>query len=466
MREILQKIGEIAQKSAGAGYIFRGENDSYPEVSSGLYRQYKDLAVDDLRIDFIQQDIVRDAKRFTSETDDFAILDQLQHFGYQTNQIDFTTDYLIALFFSCDGQFGKDGRIVFVRRESVPNRVPKSPANRVVAQKSVFVMPPNGVVEPDAVVPVPAGLKRPILGYLEDCHGISAETIYNDLYGFIRQRTVHQSFYAEFCKGLAYHQGRDYVAAIEHYTRSIELGPLTYVNFVNRGDAYTQIEEYDLAIQDLDKAIELNPNEPAAYHNRGNAYGRKGEIERAIADFSRVIELNPRHAKAHLNRGIALAQRGDIDEAIQDYDRAIDLAPSEVTAYCHRGLAYGQRGEVERAIEDFAIAIATDPNCANAYANRGNAHLIHGELELGIQDCTAAVQLEPDNAVAYFNRAMGKLFLSRFPEVEGDLRAARDLGYDVATEFRHEHGAISDIEDRWGIRIPADIAAILAPPGG
>ena len=464
--EILQKISEIAQKSAGGGYIFRGENACYPEVSSGLYREYKDLAVDDLRIDFIQQDLVRDAKRFTSEVDDLEILNQLQHFGYQTNLIDFTTDYLIALFFSCDGQFGEDGRVSLVRRESVPTRVPKSPANRVVAQKSVFVMPPTGIVEPDSVVPIPADLKQIVLGYLQDCHGISTETIYNDLYGFIRQRTVHQSYYAEFCKALAYHQVYDYPTAIYHYTRSIELGPLVYINFVNRGDAYTQVGEYDLAIQDLDKAIELNPNEPAAYHNRGNTHGRKGDIERAIADFSRAIELNPGHAKAHLNRGVAHAQRGDIDDAIRDYDRAIELVPSEVSAYCHRGLAYGQQGEIERAITDFADAIKLDPSCAEAYCNRGNARLIKGELVLGIQDCTAAIGLEPNNAIAYFNRGVGKLFLALYGEAERDLRAAQDLAYDVVASFHREHGAIADVEAKRAIRVPAEIAVILAPSIG
>ena len=466
LEDILRKISEIAQKAAEGGYIFRGENDCYADVSSGLYREYKNLEVDDLRMEFIQQDIVRDAKRFTSETDDFEILDQLQHFGYQTNQIDFTTDYLIALFFSCDGHFDKDGRVILLRRETVPTRVPKSPANRAIAQKSIFVMPPTGVVEPDEVVQIPADLKQPILGYLRDCHGTSTESVYNDLHGFIRQRTVHRSYYAEFCKGLAYHQAHDYWTAIEHYTRSIELGPLIYINFVNRGDAYHQIGEDDLAIQDLDKAIELNPNEPAAYHNRGNAYGRKGKIERAIADFSRAIELNPRYAKAHLNRGMAHGQRGDIVEAIQDYDKAIDLNPSEVTAYCHRGLAYGQQGGIESAIEDFTTAIALDPNCASAYSNRGNARLIKGELELGIQDCAAAIQLEPNNAIAYFSRGLGELFLSCYAEAKQDLRAAQDLGYDVATSFHHEHGTVGDLEKKCDIRVPADIAAMLAPPSG
>ena len=465
LEDILRKISEIARKSAAGGYIFRGENECYADVSSGLYREYKKLGVDDLRIEFIQQDIVLDAKRFTSETDDLDILDQLQHFGYQTNLIDFTTDYLVALFFSCDGQFDKDGRVVLVRRESVPTRFPKSPANRVIAQKSIFVMPPTGVVKPDEVVPIPATLKEPILDYLRVCHGIDTATIHNDLHGFIRQRTDHPSSYAEFCRGLACHHAQDYPTAIEHYTRSIELGPVIYINFVNRGDAYRQQGKYDLAIQDLDRAIELNPNEPAAYYNRGNTYGCKGEIERAIADFSWAIELNPRHAKAYLNRGIAYARRDDIAGALQDYDRTIDLDPSEVTAYCHRGLAYAQQGQTDLAIEDFNTAIVLDPKCANAYGNRGNARLIKGELELGIQDCTAAILFQSNDAISYFNRGVAELCLSRYGEAKRDLRAAQDLGYDVLASFHREHGTVADLEKKCDIRVPSDISGILALPG-
>ena len=47
-----------------------------------------------------------------NETVDFEILTEIQHYGGKTNLIDFTTDYLIALFFACDGHHDKEGRII------------------------------------------------------------------------------------------------------------------------------------------------------------------------------------------------------------------------------------------------------------------------------------------------------------------------------------------------------------------
>ena len=53
----------------------------------------------------------------------------------------------------------------------------RNPRHRVIAQKSVFVRPPNGFIEPhkDNIVTIPPNLKQGILQYLRKYHGISTE---------------------------------------------------------------------------------------------------------------------------------------------------------------------------------------------------------------------------------------------------------------------------------------------------
>ena len=105
-------------------YIYRGESESYPKISSSLYREYPDIA-DSFGITVVQNSILSSAKHFVGKIDDNDLLTQLQHFGCSTNLIDFTTDYLIALYFACSAQPHKDGRIIFLRREptqSLPQR--------------------------------------------------------------------------------------------------------------------------------------------------------------------------------------------------------------------------------------------------------------------------------------------------------------------------------------------------------
>ncbi len=198
-------IQEIEEKSSNDDYIYRGEPEHYGKVSSSLYRQYRDIAIEPFNIEDVQKQMLNKAKEYIRETDEFEILAELQHHGGKTNLIDFTTDYRIALFFACDGFLDKDGRLILQRREAIRDQIkrPQNPVNRVIAQKSVFVQPPKGFVEPDAEINIPEDLKRPILDHLRKYHGISTETIYNDLHGFIKNLGIHQSSYTDFYKALA-----------------------------------------------------------------------------------------------------------------------------------------------------------------------------------------------------------------------------------------------------------------------
>ena len=205
LSRVLGKIAEIAEKSADDDYIYRGEPECYEKVSSSLYREYPHTEGIHFDIANFQRASLEEAKAYIGETDDIdetddiGILTELQHFGGKTNLIDFTEDYLIALFFACDGSHDKEGRVILLKRKSddYAIRKPRRTINRVESQKSVFVESPTGFVEPDSVVTIPMNLKFPMLNYLEKYHRISISTIYNDLHGFIRR-----SAYIEFLKGL------------------------------------------------------------------------------------------------------------------------------------------------------------------------------------------------------------------------------------------------------------------------
>ena len=85
--------------------------------------------------------------------------------GDKTNLIDFTTDYLVALFFACDGDAGEPGRVILLQRhpesdaETYEVEKPPRTIRRAEAQKSIFVQASKGFVEPDRIVTIPAHLK-------------------------------------------------------------------------------------------------------------------------------------------------------------------------------------------------------------------------------------------------------------------------------------------------------------------
>ena len=162
----MAKINEIAIASAEGDYIYRGEPECYEKVSSNLYREYEaDIEAEQFDIAVVQEEILREAKEYTHKTDEFEILTELQHHGGKTNLIDFTTDYLVALFFACNGNRYKPSKVILLKRQAGDYEVLKPPRTiaRAGVQKSLFVQSPSGVVEPDAVVDIPADLKGAML---------------------------------------------------------------------------------------------------------------------------------------------------------------------------------------------------------------------------------------------------------------------------------------------------------------
>ena len=429
--DVLQIISKLAQKAAVADYIYRGEPERYERISSSFYRDLPVKLPAGFNVDSIQASALEDARRFTFESNDLAILTELQHYGGKTNLIDFTADYHIALFFACDGRHTQNGRVIFLERNGnmKPHiHVPCSPVNRVIAQKSVFVRPPLGYIEVDQddIVIIPSSLKPSILEHLRKAHGVSAETVYNDLHGFIRYAETHQDAFKHLLTGFTNLMNGDYQSAIVSFTESLDLNPSSLA-YSNRGSAYINVRKYDDAIADYDRAIALDPSYAMAYNNRGFAKLNKGDYDGAIDDCSRAIAIDPNNAAAYNNRGTAKAHKGDYDSAIDDYDRAI----------------------------------AIDPNNAPLHDNRGVAKLSIGDYDGAIDDCSRAIELKPDEALAYRNRGMIWLRLSEWDNAKADFTVANNMDSDILASFRNEYASVADFEQRNGISLPPDIAEML-----
>ena len=401
LNSILQIIHEIAEKTENGDYIYRGEPEKYEKVSSTLYRVFCNFNVVNFNKDVVPnmlEELREYAREYTNQTDNFEILTALQHHGGKTNLIDFTTDCLIALFFACDRFHDKDGRVILQNTtgaiEDWIEDDPRGPQNRVIAQKSIFVSPPKGFIEPDKrdVITISAALKQPLLEHLKKFHGISTQTIYNDIHGFIRW-----SAYAEFCEGLTYQNRKEHENAIKHYTQAIVRNPKFAEAYVNRGIAHYNMNKYDSAIKDCKtaKALELKPNlAVVVQYNLGNAYREKGEY----------------------------------DEAIKAYEEAIDLSPYFAYVYYNNlGFVYRRKGEYKKAIEAYNDAIKLKGDYDRAYCNRGEAWL----------------------------------HIKKWKKAKDDLTTAKGMGVDIIESFDNAYRSVSDFEQRNGVQLPPDIAAML-----
>ena len=202
---ILRKIEE---KANSGEYIYRGESKHFETVSSNLYRvflEHRDFDVEAERLDIevVQKRMLEEAKKYLRRTSsDCELLVEMQHYGGKTNLIDFTTNYCVALFFACEKLASENGRIIFQKKELISPSIkePPKPINRVIAQSSVFVRPPEGFIRPNDndVINIPSEIKLSMLEKLQESHDISVETIYDDIHGFIMYQKDYMEAYVEF----------------------------------------------------------------------------------------------------------------------------------------------------------------------------------------------------------------------------------------------------------------------------
>ena len=447
--EIEKKISEIKKRSANGEYIYRGEPEYYKKhpycgkVSSNLWRELEFVKAKYSNIKKVQADIVAAARAYYKVgIEDYQILTDLQHYGGKTNLIDFTTDYDVALFFACYGSPGKDGRVTILQvTEEVKLMLscPLTPANRVRAQKSVFVEPPKGYIEQKyEVVCIPKDLKLGILQYLQTSRDINPAVIYNDIHGFIRSQNADWMAYREFYSGFISQNNSEEVQvtgekrkaleeAIKHYTNALELNLQLPAVYYNLGLVHYAKQEYDRAVDDFTKATGLKPNYADAFNSRGVAYQINGDDERAIEDHSRAIQLKSNYAEAYNNRGIAYKSKGNLDRAIEDYNKAIELKPDYAIAYHNRGGIYFLKEEYDRAISDYKEAIKLESDNASAYFNRGVVYVRKGEADRAIADFSKAIILNSNDAEAYFNRGIAHINKKDYDCAIGDFDRVLEL---------------------------------------
>ena len=463
MREIVSK-----SSNRDASCVYRGEPECYPVVSSGLYRKcHPDSEKEAFDIAQVERETVETARQYTTSGDDDDILTEIQHLGGATNLIDFTDDYLVALFFASDGGKGKDGRVVLHWPEPGAVVRPKHTMNRIVSQKSVFVRPPRGFIVPDTqdeTVVVPGDRKSDILEYLDRYHGISKRTVYNDVHGFIRHQAPRRSGYARtFRKSVDRSRIRpkaDWKSCLDARAIRVVVARMRHANH-QRGLAYqdgrrsevwvtqedpqqpgpTTKVRVELAVDEVvqlyTEAIEkeLAGKRAELYCRRGEAQLFRGATDLALRDFAEALERHGDMPEAHHGRGCAHRQQGKVDRAMADFEKALSLTRQPGAVLIDRGNTLRERNSLDEAIKDFDKAVSS-------------LHMIEALSPFGVGD-------------GLFHRAVARCAQQNWTAAKADFEEAKAGGVLVASSFHGVCGGVQRFEAGHGLRMPSELATML-----
>lgn len=183
----------------------------------------------------------------------------LQHLGYPTPYIDFTKDYLVSLFFACNGLPDEDGRIIILGssgykfHDMTRSEFPIA-KERAIAQKSVMLEKLELEKTEDSYVEyrIPCDLKPKILAYLEG-HTINSASLFPDNWDYEREYEPYKRFY----QGVRAEVDGKHSEAINLYTAATDLNSDFIHAYKRRARILSHKLDLEQAQYDIEKVFSL-----------------------------------------------------------------------------------------------------------------------------------------------------------------------------------------------------------------
>lgn len=177
----------------------------------------------------------------------------------------------------------------------------------------------------------------------------------------------------------------NFKAAIERFSKVIEVQPEIVDAYLFRGNAYIDLGEYERALPDLDYAIQKSPGYGAAYYNRSIARMALGQANLALSDLDEAIRLEPDERGYYLHRSIVHSFRAEYKAALQDATQVIELGDARA-GHNNRAIIFEKMGDLPAAIAEWTTVLKIDPKNVRAYCLRGILRAAMGDQRNAIED--------------------------------------------------------------------------------
>ena len=178
-------------------------------------------------------------------------------------------------------------------------------------------------------------------------------------------------------------------------------------SFRKRGEIQVSLRNWLPAVNDYTRSLELDPSQTDLLLLRGQAYAKAEKLKSAILDFEMTLTRNPLVPKAYSGRALALATLGERDYALIWLTKAFHRF-SKPRDLCELVFARGKINysacRYSGAITDFSsvakLMSQDDSSVLAAKYARGIARVQMGQMELAEKDFKKVIELDSNNLPA------------------------------------------------------------------
>ena len=96
-------------------------------------------------------------------------------------------------------------------------------------------------------------------------------------------------------------RNRNHYAALEDYSKALDIAPKNHLLFYNRGLTYANLQLLTQAINDFNNSIKIKPDFGPGYGDRGMAFYELDQKDKACVDFKKAADLEYKLALSWIN---------------------------------------------------------------------------------------------------------------------------------------------------------------------
>jgi len=190
-------------------------------------------------------------------------------------------------------------------------------------------------------------------------------------------------------------------------------------------------EDCDAAIQHFTRAIELDPEFGLAHDGLGAAHvnrvfkglGGVEDFEKAEVAFNKALSVDPTMIEARMLMVFVLLWRGQKQKARDEVARARREVPNEAVVYFVKATLHRLDGEYDRALRAYDRLVHLDPAAFVVVSyNRGLIFLYQARFEEAQRELDRAASVEPNNPLLKTVRALVLYYTKHPAEGEALLR--------------------------------------------
>jgi tetratricopeptide (TPR) repeat protein len=204
-------------------------------------------------------------------------------------------------------------------------------------------------------------------------------------------------------RGLCYEKIGDFESASKDYNLAIGIKPKVGEYHSNLGHAYFKLKKYDDALSTLAVAIDRDKKNLAAYQTKLYSHIAIQQFSEAV-EVGKLAVLRSKSEETYYDLGVAQDSLKDYKSSIYSFGRAKFYNPKLVEAYI--GIAHGKMktNDFLNALKDVDKAIAMSPQSVRALLVRSEIHLANRNPQKSVDDITKIISYNPDNIKYYMIR--------------------------------------------------------------